>query len=81
MVFWFPALTRADYYGSENLSNSLFERIKEEGKDFITWCTISKPEFQKCQKLANVTVLDKGLFGKDYVELRCKQVIAWLSNF
>lgn len=45
-----------------------------EGKDLVTWCTVSIAEQQKCEYLAKNATLDKGLFGKDFIEIECKQV-------
>ncbi|XP_026754449.2 melanotransferrin [Galleria mellonella] len=55
------------------VTNSLSERTKVEGQDLVTWCTVSVLEQQKCEKLMKTVILDKGLFGDDYIEIQCKQ--------
>lgn len=50
-----------------------------EGKDFSTWCTTSVAEQLKCENLVRNITLDKGLFGKDFIELKCKQVYCDLN--
>ncbi|KAM3960674.1 transferrin 2 [Aphomia sociella] len=64
-------VAKANNYGV--VPNSLFESNKVEGQDMVTWCTISALEQQKCEKLTKTMMLDKGLFGKDYIEMHCKQ--------
>ncbi|XP_048486499.1 melanotransferrin isoform X2 [Plutella xylostella] len=44
-----------------------------EGQDVLSWCTKSVLEQQKCEKLAAAVLLDKGLFGRDFIEIKCKQ--------
>lgn len=65
--------TTANIYGSENVINGINKVPKVEGQDIITWCTVSLLETQKCEKLAKSVLQDKGLFGKDFIELQCKR--------
>ncbi|KAH9643184.1 hypothetical protein HF086_010636 [Spodoptera exigua] len=65
--------TSASIYGSENAINGINKVPKIEGQDIITWCTTSLLENQKCEKLAQSVLQDKGLFGKDFIELKCKR--------
>ncbi|CAH2097003.1 unnamed protein product [Euphydryas editha] len=69
------ASTAANFFGSESIINENDNNYKNkvEGEDFITWCTTSKAEQNKCQQLARTSVLDKGLYGQDYIEIRCKR--------
>ncbi|CAK1541060.1 unnamed protein product [Leptosia nina] len=64
---------QASYYRSESISNGIHEIPKVEGTDIVTWCTTSVPEQKKCQKLAKTVLQDKGLFGKDFIEVQCKR--------
>ncbi|CAB3258368.1 unnamed protein product [Arctia plantaginis] len=66
--------TNADIYGGrKNLINDINKVPKVEGEDIITWCTTSLLEQAKCEKLARSVMQDKGLFGKDFIELQCKR--------
>ncbi|XP_045506749.1 melanotransferrin [Colias croceus] len=67
------ATVRSSYYGSESLSNGIHREEKVEGRDMVTWCTTSIPEQTKCEKLAKAVLQDKGLFGKDFIEIECKR--------
>lgn len=62
----------ANIYGSDVI-NGINKLPKVEGQDVITWCTTSILEQTKCEKLAKSVMQDKGLFGKDYIELQCKR--------
>lgn len=73
-MLFHTALVKSSYYGSESISNGILGENKIEGKDILTWCTTSKSEQKKCEKLARTMLQDKGLFGKDFIEIRCKQV-------
>ncbi|KAL0811384.1 hypothetical protein ABMA28_009793 [Loxostege sticticalis] len=57
---------------SSSIENSLKDQ-RVEGQNVITWCTISGPEQEKCETLMRTAMLDKGLFGADYIELQCKR--------
>lgn len=63
---------KGSFYGSENI-NSIGNVPIVEGQDILTWCTTSALEQEKCEKLTKTAIQDKGLFGKDYIELSCKQ--------
>ncbi|KAG6461060.1 hypothetical protein O3G_MSEX012404 [Manduca sexta] len=59
---------------SNSLANGINKKkVLEEGYDVVTWCTTSILEQEKCEKLVKAAMLDKGLFGKDYIELQCKR--------
>lgn len=69
------SITNADIFGGDkNLINDINKVPKVEGADLITWCTTSVLEQAKCEKLARSVMQDKGLFGRDYIELQCKRV-------
>ncbi|XP_050683488.1 ovotransferrin isoform X3 [Leptidea sinapis] len=61
------------YYGSQGVSNGIIQEPKIEGQDLVTWCTTSIPEQEKCEKLAKAVLQDKGLFGKNFIEIKCKR--------
>ncbi|CAH0597731.1 unnamed protein product [Chrysodeixis includens] len=63
----------ASVYGADNSLNGVGKAPKVEGQDVITWCTTSLLENEKCEKLAKSVIQDKGLFGKDFIELQCKR--------
>ncbi|CAH2244764.1 jg22216, partial [Pararge aegeria aegeria] len=62
----------ANYFGSETLSNGVLVP-KVEGEDVVSWCTTSVLEQKKCLKLSQTAMQDKGLFGRDYIDIQCKQ--------
>ncbi|CAH4037065.1 unnamed protein product [Pieris brassicae] len=64
---------QGSYYGSESIANGIHGEPKIEGKDKVTWCTTSIPEQKKCEKLSKTVLQDKGLFGKDFIEIECKR--------
>ncbi|CAH2059390.1 unnamed protein product, partial [Iphiclides podalirius] len=66
-------ISEASYYYNDNLSQVLLQKEKDKNREFLTWCTTSVAEQEKCEKLANATLLDKGLFGDDYIEMTCKR--------
>ncbi|XP_072934834.1 transferrin 2 [Epargyreus clarus] len=73
LISIFIVSVQASYYGSESISNSFLGKDKVLGVDFVTWCTTSIPEQEKCEKFAKTAEQDKGLFGKDYMEIHCKR--------
>lgn len=73
LTFILIGITNASIYGSENAINGINKVPKVEGQDIITWCTTSLLENQKCEKLAQSVLQDKGLFGKDFIELKCRR--------
>ncbi|KAJ0170825.1 hypothetical protein K1T71_013597 [Dendrolimus kikuchii] len=64
---------KGSYFDSKNVINSIGSIPKVEGQDIITWCTTSILEQEKCEKLMETAMQDKGLFGTDYIELNCKR--------
>ncbi|XP_043461748.1 melanotransferrin isoform X2 [Leptopilina heterotoma] len=37
----------------------------------VTWCTVSKEEFEKCKQFSNVTMKDRAYFGAHFIQLNC----------
>lgn len=72
-LYVFLAVVKA-MYGSEHVINNIAQETLTEGQDVVTWCTTSLLEQEKCEKLAKTAMQDKGLFGKDYIEIHCKRV-------
>ncbi|XP_053619563.1 transferrin 2 [Plodia interpunctella] len=60
-------------FGSEVVTNTFKKYIPIEGQEVLTWCTTSLLEHEKCEKLMRIVMLDKGLFGEEYIELQCKR--------
>ncbi|XP_045780412.1 melanotransferrin isoform X1 [Maniola jurtina] len=73
LLFVLMVHCNASYYGSESISNGIFVEPKVEGVDIVSWCTTSVLEQKKCEKLSQTAMQDKGLFGRDYIEIRCKR--------
>lgn len=72
--FIFSATAKGSIYSSESISNGILKDVRVEGQDVVTWCTVSALEQEKCEKLMRTAMQDKGLFGKDYIDLRCIRV-------
>lgn len=75
--FCFPIVLGHGYINDRTLPRINSEPVfveEVEGVDFITWCTISEPEQEKCMFLSTNITKDRELFGKEFINLRCKQV-------
>ncbi|CAK1594537.1 unnamed protein product [Parnassius mnemosyne] len=71
LLLTLSGLTRAGYYYGDKVSQSILQKEKEKNR--VTWCTTSVLEQEKCEKLTKAAMLDKGLFGDDYIEVACKR--------